>query len=161
MSAVGTRHSAGSRSGHPYDNPSLGDLQAACREIFAARPGLPSIRALTKLDGWSAPTEEGLDNEGLACGVRYRGSGLADGLVPADGCIRPRLADGMPPTAATPKVPQADAPAVKAALARIEKLHGTIQANDDHQVVAVDLFECQTTNADVEELVRRCRTWLS
>ena len=56
--------------------------------------------------------------------------------------------------AADAQVLQADTPAVKAALARIEKLHGTIKRNDDNQVIAVDLFECKATNADVEQLVK-------
>ena len=56
-----------------------------------------------------------------------------------------------PPSAA--HSPQADSPAIAAALARIEKLHGTIQRNAVKEVVAVDLFECPATNADVEQLV--------
>lgn len=62
-------------------------------------------------------------------------------------------------SAADTSPPQADTPAAKAALARIETLHGTIQRNDANQVVAVDLFECPATNADVEQLVHACRTW--
>ena len=58
------------------------------------------------------------------------------------------------PSKASPPIQAADTPAVKAALARIEKLHGSIKRNADNQVIAVDLFECQTTNADVGQLVK-------